>query len=175
MDIDMVVPLSWLLLATVIVVSSLRARRSRRAYQVGVVSVGVLWVVAGAAVNAWFLARGDDYSGFADAAPLTWVRDTWESLVVPRHTFFIGLLVAFEAVAGVLVLVGGRPRQVGLLLLIAFNVAVVCFGWAYLAWTVPMVLALSLLWRAGRTPDEAARSTRPAGRGSGAERSERPV
>jgi uncharacterized membrane protein YphA (DoxX/SURF4 family) len=175
MDIGMVVPLSWLVLATVIVVSSLRARRSRRAYQVGVVSVGVLWVVAGAAVNAWFLAGGDDYSGFADGAPLTWVRDAWESLVVPQHTLFIGLLVAFEAVAGVLMLVGGRSRQVALLLLIAFNVAVVSFGWAYLAWTVPMVLALSLLWRAGRTPDEAGTSRRPTVGGSGAGRSVRPV
>ena len=152
MNVDVVGPLSWLVLGTVIVVSSLRARRSRRAYRVGVVSVAVLWVVAGAAVNAYFLVRGDDYSGFADGAPVAWVSDTWEALVVPHHTFFIGLLIAFEATVGVLVLVGGPLRQAGLLLLIAFNVAVVSFGWAYLAWTVPMVLALSLLWRAGRAP-----------------------
>ncbi|RYU10655.1 hypothetical protein [Nocardioides iriomotensis] len=152
MSIDMVVPLTWLALGTVIVVSSLRARRSRRAYLVGVVSVSGLWVVAGALVNALFLSRGDDYSGFADGAPVAWVTDTWESLVVPHHTFFIGLLIAFEAVVGALVLVAGPARQASLLLLVAFNVAVVSFGLAYLAWTVPMVLALTLLWRAGRQP-----------------------
>ena len=37
-----------------------------------------------------------------------------------------------------------------LALLIGFNVALVSFGWGFLVWSVPMVLALSLLWRADR-------------------------
>jgi uncharacterized membrane protein YphA (DoxX/SURF4 family) len=151
MDVGWVLPVTWFGLGAVIVVSGVLAGRSRRAYDVGIVTVSVLWVLAGAAVNAWFLLRGDDYSGFADGSAFDFVTDTWESLVVPHHTLFIGLLVAFEAVAGLLVLVPGPLRQAALLLLVAFNVALLAFGWAYLVWTVPLVVALGLLWRSGRT------------------------
>jgi hypothetical protein len=143
-------PVVWAGLGIVIVVSSLRAGRDQRAYRVGVTSVSALWMGAGAAVNAYFLARGDDYSGFADGASSSFVRDTWQSLVVPHHALFIGLLIVFEAVAGALVLVKGRVRQTALLLLIAFNVALVSFGWGFLVWSAPMVAALTLLWRADR-------------------------
>jgi uncharacterized membrane protein YphA (DoxX/SURF4 family) len=115
-----------------------------------VTAVSVLWVVAGAGANGYFLARGEDFSGFADGASTGFVRETWESVVVRHRTIFIGLLIAFEAVAGVLVLVGGRIRQAALVLLIAFNVALVSFGWGFLVWSVPLVLGLCLLWRAGR-------------------------
>jgi uncharacterized membrane protein YphA (DoxX/SURF4 family) len=151
MDVGWALPALWGGLGVVIVVSSVRAARSRRAYLVGVTAVSALWVVAGAGAHAYFLARGDDYSGFADGASTSFVRETWESLVVPHHTVFIGLLIAFEAVAGALVLVEGRIRQAALLLLVAFNVALVSFGWGFLAWSVPLVLALGLLWRASRT------------------------
>lgn len=150
MTIGWVLPVVWAGLGAVIIVCSLLAARSRRAYLTGVSAVSVLWVVAGAAVNALFLARGDDYSGFADAASTSFVRETWESLVVPHHDLFVGLLIGFEAVAGALVLVEGAVRQWTLLVLIGFTVALVSFGWGFLVWSVPMVVALSLLWRAGR-------------------------
>lgn len=150
MDIGWVLPLVWFSLGAVIVVCSFRAASSRRAYGLGLVAVSTLWVVAGAGANAYFLLRGDDYSGFADGAPVDFVRETWESLVVPHHTVFIGLLIVFEATVGLLVLVRGRVRQLALLLLVAFDVALVSFGWGFLVWSAPMVVALSLLWRAGR-------------------------
>jgi hypothetical protein len=150
MNIGWVLPTIWFGLGIVIVICSLRAARSRRAYVAGVTAVTLLWVVAGAAVNAYFLARGDDYSGFADGASTSFVRETWESVVVPNHELFIGLLILFEAAAGALVLVEGRVRQVALALLIGFNIALVSFGWGYLLWSVPMVAALSLLRRADR-------------------------
>jgi hypothetical protein len=151
MNVGWVLPVIWVGLGVLIVTCSLRAGRSRGAYLVGVAAVSVLWVIAGAGANAYFLARGDSYSGFADGASTSFVRDTWESLVVPHQGLFIRLLIAFEAVAGALVLVQGRIRQTALLLLIAFNVALVSFGWGFLVWSVPLVLALSLLWRADRT------------------------
>jgi hypothetical protein len=150
MTIGWALPVVWVGLGIVIVAGSLRAARSRRAYLTGVTAVSVLWVVAGAGANAYLLARGADYSGFADGASTSFVRETWESLVVPHHGLFIGLLIAFEAAAGVLVLIEGPPRQVALLVLVAFNVALVSFGWGFLAWSAPMVVALYLLWRAGR-------------------------
>lgn len=149
-DLGWLLPAAWASLGALIFLSSLRAASNRRAYLIGVTSVSVLWLVAGAGANAYFLARGDNYSGFADAASTAFVRETWESLVVPRHKLFIGLLILFEAAAGALVLAGGKVRQAALLLLIAFNVALVSFGWGYLVWSVPMGLALWLLWRAGR-------------------------
>jgi hypothetical protein len=150
-SIGWVLPAVWVGLGVVIVACGLRASRSRRVYVVGVAAVSALWVVAGARANAYFLARGDDYSGFAVGASTSFVRDAWESVVVPHHGLFIGLLIAFEASAGALVLVAGRVRQMALIVLIAFNVALVSFGWGFLVWSVPMVVALSLLWRADRT------------------------
>jgi hypothetical protein len=150
-DVGWALPVLWVGLGAVIVVSSLRAAQSRGAYLVAVTAVSGLWVVAGAGANAYFLARGDDFSGFADGASTAFVRENWESVVVPHHTVFIGLLIAFEAVTGVLVLVGGRIRQAALVMLIGFNVALLSFGWGFLVWSVPLVVALCLLWRAGRT------------------------
>ena len=169
MGVGWVLPVLWAGLGTVIVASGLRAARSRRAYVTGVTAVSVLWVVAGAAANGYLLARGDDYSGFADGASTSFVRETWESVVVPRHGLFIGLLIAFEAAAGVLVLVEGAVRQVALVVLIAFTVALVSFGWGFLVWSIPMVLALSLLWRAGRDvrrPEDHRVATPPARAGA---------
>lgn len=151
MSVGWVLPVLWVGLGVVILVCSLCASRSRRWYALGVAAVSALWVVAGAGANAYFLARGDDYSGFADGASTSFVRQTWESVVVPHHGLFIGLLIAFEAAAGALVLVRGPARQTALVLLIAFNVALVSFGWGFLVWSTAMVVALSLLWRADRT------------------------
>jgi hypothetical protein len=95
MRIGWVLPLVWAGLGAVIIVCSLRAARSRRAYLTGVSAVSVLWVVAGAAVNALFLARGDDYSGFANGASTSFVREPWQSVVVPHHDLFIGLLIGW--------------------------------------------------------------------------------
>lgn len=169
MEIGWFLPALWVGLGTLVIVSSLAARRSRRAYRTGVLAVGGLWVGAGAAANAYFLARGDDYSGFADGAAISIVRTMWESIVVPHHTLFIGLLIAFEAVVGAMVLVEGRTRQVALLLLVAFNVALVSFGWGFLIWSTPMVLALGALFRAGgsRRRDEPAERRLPVTRAGG--------
>lgn len=140
----------WLALGAFIVVCALRARRSERALRWGCYGVSVLWVAAGAVVNAGVLLAGSTYSGFADTADAAFVRETWESLVVPNHTLFIGLLVVFEAVTGVMVLFPGRPRQLALLALIGFNIAVVSFSWFYVFWSAPIVVALGLLLRAER-------------------------
>lgn len=140
----------WVALALLIIVCALLAHRSQRAFAVGCAGVAFLWVVAGAAFNATARITGENYSGFADAADIQFITNTWESLVVPRHQLFIGLLIAFQTVAGMLVLVPGRPREVALLALIAFNLALVSFGWAFVFWSLPMATALTLLVKAQR-------------------------
>lgn len=143
-----VLPVVWSALGLTIVVCSLRAARSDRAFAVGIGAVSVLWVLAGAAVNTAMLADGSTYTGFADGSAIPFVRDTWESLVVPHHHLFIGILIAAEATAGLTVLVAGRVRQVALLALIAFNATLVVFGWGFAIWAVPLVVSLALLYRA---------------------------
>lgn len=140
----------WAVLGAIVVVGGVRARHSERALAWGCVAVSVLWVVAGAAVNAGVLVLDSSYTGFADGSPVGFVRDTWESLVVPNQGIFIGLLVAFEALAGALVLVPGGPRQVALAALVAFNVALLSFGWGFLLWSVPVGTGLVLLLGAER-------------------------
>lgn len=144
-----VLPAVWGLLGLTIVVASLYARRSHVAYTTAVWAVSILWVIAGAGVNLAMLIDGSTYTDFASGSPIPFVRDTWESLVVPDHHLFIGLLIAFEATAGLAVLRPGRPRAVSLTLLIAFNLTLVVFGWAFLVWAVPLSIALVLLLRAG--------------------------
>jgi uncharacterized membrane protein YphA (DoxX/SURF4 family) len=148
MDVGWVLPVCWFSLGLLVVGCSARAGRSRRVLRAGLAAVATLWVAAGAGANLWFLARGDDFSGFADQAPTSFVHDRWESLVVPHPAVFIGLLIAFEAAAGAAVLVAGRVRQVALVLLMCFNVALLSFGWGYLLWSVPLVVALESLRRA---------------------------
>jgi hypothetical protein len=130
----------WLALGSTITVTGLRARDHERSRRIAVVAVAVMWVVGGALVNLLTLVQGGDYSGFADGSPSTFVTDTWESLAVPHAAVFIGLLV----------LVPGRTRQVALGLLVAFDLLLVCFGWGFLLWPVPVTAGLLGLWYAER-------------------------
>jgi uncharacterized membrane protein YphA (DoxX/SURF4 family) len=143
----------WVLCAAVIIIAALRAQHSKRATRTGRLAVAVLYLAAGALVNAVFVASGEDYADFANSAYIPFVRDTWRSLVVPNHDLFISLLILFEAIVGLLVLSGGKRTRVGLAAAIAFHVALLSFGWGFYLWSIPMIGALSLLLRAERQPD----------------------
>lgn len=141
-------PVIWIACAAWIIVSAVRVQRGHpSALRQGRIAVGVLYLGAGAAVNTVFLARGDDYREFADGAYVDFVTDTWRSLVVPDHHLFIGALVVFELLVGILVLRGGRATQVAYVLALGFHVALLSFGWGFYLWSVPMLVALSVLLR----------------------------
>ena len=146
--------------ATAVVCSGLAARSPRASF-VGRIAVGVLMLVGGALFNAVQLAQGNDYAGFADPAPIRWIDSTWRAVVPPHSVVLIGLLVAFEAVVGLLVLSGGRRTQLGYLLAIAFHSVLWLFGWFELVYCVLMLPALVLLLRAER------RHAAPAGSAGG--------
>lgn len=137
-------------LAVTLLVSARLVHGHRRASRLGIGAVSVPWVVAGALVNLLTLLSGENDTAFADAGIAPFVRTAWESLVVPNAGAFIGLLIAFEAAAGLAVLVRGRARRAGLWALIAFNVLLVRFGWYYLPWFLIGTTALALLLRADR-------------------------
>jgi hypothetical protein len=90
------------------------------------------------------------------------VRNRRESVVPPNHLLLIGLLVAFEATVGLLVLSGGRRTQVGYVCTIGFHLALWLFGWFETVYCLVMLPALVLLLRAEQRATAAA--TAPAGR-----------
>ena len=116
------VQIFWVLCVATAIVASVLAIWRPRARYIGRVAVGVLMLLGGAVFNAVNLALGD-YAGFADQAHFGWVTDAWRAIVAPNQYLFIGLLVAFEAVVGVLILSGGRRTQLGLIGAIGFHVA----------------------------------------------------
>jgi hypothetical protein len=118
---------------------------------VGRWALGILFIVFGAGVNAIYLVTTSDYyADFADASPFGFVRDTWDSLVVPHTELFISALIAAEATAGALVLGGGRWTQVGLVALIGFHLGQLAFGGVLWIWAPLMLVALVLMLRAVR-------------------------
>lgn len=143
---------AWPVLGLTTVVAAAMARRRPRAVLVGRWALGALFVLAGAVVNAVHLATGTDYGDFADASMIPFVRDTWTSLVAPRQGLFIGLLIAFEAIVGLLVVTGGRRTQAALVAIMGFHVGLMAFGWFFWAWSLPMLVACALLLRAERAP-----------------------
>jgi hypothetical protein len=156
--------IAWVVLGATTFVAALRAGHSARARLVGRVALFLLFVLAGALVNAIYLATGTDYADFADLSYLPFVTDTWRAVVAPNQQLFIGLLVVFEAVAGTLILLGGHKTQVGLVAVIGFHVALLSFGWMFYIWSIPMLIALVLLLRAERStsasrPESAAADT----------------
>src|SRR5215212_10484600 len=97
----------WLVLGLTTIVSGVLAAHHPRALTVGRLALGSLMLVGGAMVNAIYLGTGVNYDDFADLSMLTFVSDTWRNVVAPHQSFFIGLLIAFEAITGVLVYLGG--------------------------------------------------------------------
>jgi uncharacterized membrane protein YphA (DoxX/SURF4 family) len=141
----------WLVLGGLALAAAVRAAHSRRAMYIGRWTLAVLFVVFGAAVNAVYLASGSGYfDDFAKPSPFTFVRDTWGSLVLPHQWFFISVLIIAEATAGVLVLIGGRWTQGGLVALICFHLGQLAFGGMLWVWAPLMLVTLVLLLRAER-------------------------
>ena len=155
MDVGWVLPVCWLSLGVIVVGCSVGAARSRRAAGLGIAGVAALWVLAGAGANLLFLIRGEDFSGFADQASTSFVRDTWESLVVPHHAVFIGLLIVFEAGAGAAVLVATHDLAQALQL--ASRVLVLAGTPATLAADMPVPANSDAATRAALQADLAAR------------------
>lgn len=77
-----------------------------------------------------------------------WSGTHGHRVVAPNQEIWIGLLVAFEAIAGGLVWSGGRRATVGLIAIMVFHVLLLPFGWFLYVWSAPMLIGLTLLLRA---------------------------
>jgi len=138
----------WLVLGLTTIVSGALAAHHPKALRVGRLALGSLMLVGGAMVNAVYLGSGVNYDDFADLSMFTFVTDTWRDVVAPNQAFFIGLLIAFEAITGVLVYLGGRPAVAGMTAIVGFHVGLMFFGWGFWIWSIPMIVGIALLLRA---------------------------
>lgn len=138
----------WTGLGLATLVSSVVAARHPRALQVGRLALGLLFLVGGALVNFLFLVGDTDFADFADDSPWTFITETWRSVVAPRQLLFIGLLIAFEAAVGILVLLGGRRAEIGMVAIMGFHVGLLFFAWYFWAWSALMLVAVGLLLQA---------------------------
>jgi hypothetical protein len=140
--------IAWVVLAIATLVSGIVAQWRPRALPLGRLALGLFYVVAGAIVHCYYLATGSSYATFADAAHVSFVRTAWHSVVAPNQTLFIGLLIAFEAAAGVLVLMGGRKAQLGMVGILGMQACLLLFGWFLTVSGIFMLVAVGLLLRA---------------------------
>jgi hypothetical protein len=116
---------------------------------VGRVGTGLTMLLGGAAVNASFLIGGATYADFADDAKFAWVTGAWRAVVPGNYALWIGLLIAFEAVTGILILSGGWPTRIGLVAAMAFHVGLgVFFSWFLTYYAAVMLVGMALLLRA---------------------------
>jgi hypothetical protein len=146
------VQIFWSACVAVAIVAAVLAHRSRRVRYVGRAAVGLLMLAGGALVNAVNLATRGDYAGFADNAHVGWVTTAWSSIVARNQLLFIGLLVAFEAAVGVLILSGGRRTQLGYVGSIGFHLALCLFGRFVTIYALVILPVLALLLHAKRRP-----------------------
>ena len=87
------------------------------------------------------------YRHFADAGLFAFVRDGWIEIVMAAPAVYGLLLMAGEATAGFLLLLGGRAARFGWAAVITFHVLLMLFGWWVWAWSVPALVMLTLLAR----------------------------
>jgi hypothetical protein len=140
----------WIMCGLATVIAGVMATRGRRWLNLGRIAVGVLFLIGGATFNFITLVFGEGYEEFADDAHFAWVTDAWRSIVAPNQALFIGLLIAFEAIVGLLVLSGGRRTQLGYVAVIAFYSVLWVFGWFTTVWAALMLPFMILLLRAER-------------------------
>ena len=108
--------------------------------------------LAGAATHIILLTtRPSSYDSFADGSWWPFIAHAWRSVLVPNVHYLIPLLVLFEAAVGLLIL-SRAYRRIGIGAAIAFNAALILFGWGFCLWSVPVIALLLRFWYLESTP-----------------------
>jgi hypothetical protein len=97
------------------------------------------------------LTTPQSYRPFADEALFGWVYDGWQNIFMVHPTLWALLLALTELTIAVLLV---KAPRAGYVAVIAFHLALMCFGWGFWLWSVP-ALAFALpaahhAFRAGR-------------------------
>lgn len=105
------------------------------------------WIFLGSAVTHLILVSTapSSYDSFADGSWLPFVRHAWRSVLLPNVGYLIAVLIAFEAGVGLLIL-SKRYRLTGIASAIAFNAALIMFGWGFCIWSLPVIALLLWFW-----------------------------
>ncbi|HEX5191079.1 MAG TPA: hypothetical protein VFW16_16175 [Streptosporangiaceae bacterium] len=110
-------------------------------------------------------AAPHSYDSFAKGSWWPFVTHAWHSVFVPNVGYFIALLIAFEAAVGLLIL-SRRYRRIGIAAAIAFNAALILFGWGFCIWSVPAIALLAWFWHLESRPAPASDASAGAGPGT---------
>ncbi|HEY9343969.1 MAG TPA: hypothetical protein VIQ53_01600 [Inquilinus sp.] len=107
---------------------------------------------SGACVHVYLaLTTPDSYRPFADGALFGWVYDGWQNIFMADPTLWALLLAAAELTIAVLLV---KSPRAGYVAVIAFHLALMCFGWGFWLWSVPALCfaipAARHAFRAGR-------------------------
>jgi len=99
--------------------------------------------LGGAAVHLILVSTNSRaYDSFADGSYWPFIAHSWRSVLVPNVYYLIPTLAGFEVMVGVLILSSRQYRRVGIAVAIAFNLALMLFGWGFWVWSIPMVTFL---------------------------------
>jgi len=102
--------------------------------------------LAGAATHIMLVTtRPSLYDSFADGSWWPFIAHAWRSALVPHVHYLIPLLAVFEAATGLLIL-SRTYRRIGIGAAIAFNAALILFGWGFCLWSVPVIVILMRFW-----------------------------
>ena len=108
--------------------------------------------LAGAAAHIVLVAtRPAAYNSFADGSWWPLVAHAWRSVLVPGVQYLIPLLIVFECIVGMLIL-GRAHRRLGIAAAIAFNAALILFGWGFCLWSIPVIALLRRFWHLESKP-----------------------
>ncbi len=88
------------------------------------------------------------YAWFGEEASWRWVQDAWADVFMAQPVIWGLVAAALEICLATLLLLGGRPAKTGWVGVIAFQFALVLFGWDWLVWSVPAAVVLFLGARA---------------------------
>lgn len=111
-------------------------------------AVGCFFLFTGGVHLGMVAADTEVYRHFADGSMLPLVQDAWTDVFMAHAVVWALLVMTGELAMGLLLLRGGAAAKVGWVGVIAFQVALMVFGWGFWLWSVPALVFL--VWAARR-------------------------
>jgi hypothetical protein len=125
--------------------------RRRDANRRWAIAFGGMFLAGAAAHIVLVSTRPAAYNSFADGSWWPLVAHAWRSVLVPSVQYVIPLLIVFECIVGMLIL-GRAHRRLGIAAAIAFNAALILFGWGFCLWSIPVIALLRRFWHLESKP-----------------------
>lgn len=109
-------------------------------------TVGLAYVAAAIFNAVYTLPRSDELQGYADGAWLPFLEDFMVDVFMPNGELFMGLVVLFEVVVGLLILARWRSVDAGVLASVGWVLVVLPFlAWPYLLTNLVLAVVQGVL------------------------------